>query len=296
MAFQPDTYAYQPRLTEFDTIIRAAQRTIVSQVEAAVRSGDLSTVMGRRLQLAAVTATLDHLGASVTPMARRLVREAFDQGAARAAQQIVGLSVSAPEIPGAFAGVATHAVEAMQAAIEGRLTAAQRTIGREVADIYAREQRRSALRAILGAEGSPQAASKRMQLRLMQDKHIARAVKDAKTGFVDSAGKRWALDTYSNMATRTVTREAVVQGAIARMASHGIALARVSKHASSCEICLPYEGTLISLDGSMTEWKGQAVSDTEDIPPFHPNCAHSLEPVSTTMESLREELESETVG
>lgn len=290
MAVRADIYPYERRLADFEAIVRAAQRTIISQVEAAVRSGDLGTAAGRRMQLAAVVATLDRLHAEVLPLARQLVQEAYEQGAARAAGQVAGLAVHAPEIPGAFSGVSQHAVEAMVASLEGRLTDAQRTIGRQVQDIYAREQRRAALRALLGAEGSPRAASKRMQLRLLQDRHIHQAVRDAKTGFVDRAGKRWALDTYANMATRTITREATVQGAIARMASHGIALARVSTHASSCEICLPHEGTLVSLGADITEYEGEAVSSLDEVPPYHPNCKHSLQPVSVTINTLRNEL------
>ena len=41
------------------------------------------------------------------------------------------------------------------------------------------------------------------------------------------------------------------------------------------------------------EYRGEAVSDTGEIPPFHPNCAHSLEPVAATIDSLREQLELE---
>jgi len=288
---RPDDYPYQRRLTDFDAIVSAAQRTIIAQIELAVRQGRLASAMERRMQLAAVTATLDQLQAAVVPLARELVQEAYTQGAARAATQVEALSVNAPEIPGAFTGVSRHAVEAMQASIEGRLTDSRATIGRQVEDIYAREQRRTSLRALLGAEGSPQDSSKRLQLRLMQDRDVARAVKDGGTGFVDRSGRRWTLKTYANMATRTVTREAAVQGAIARMASHGIALARVSKHASACEICQPFEGALVSLAGDVTEYKGEEVLDvSEASPPFHPNCAHSLEPVSVTIESLKAEL------
>ena len=180
----------------------------------------------------------------------------------------------------------------MQKSLLGSLDAATQTLGRRVEDIYGREQRRSALRAVLGAEGSPEAAAKHLHDRL-----AAKAVDDGQTGFVDSAGKRWKLDTYSRMAVRTVTREAVVQGAVARMVSHGIALGRVSAHPDAGPICQPFEGTLVSLGGSgITEYKGEAVSDTGELPPFHPNCEHSVEPVSALIDSVREEAELEPVG
>lgn len=294
MAARPDSYPYQSQLGQFDAIVVSAQRTIVAQIEAAIRSGDLSTTLRRQAQLAAIDATLEQLASAANPLASRMVEEAWHQAADRAEQQIARLSISTAEIPGAFSGVSTEAVRVMQESLIHRLDSARQTLGRRVEDIYAREQRRAALRAILGAEGSPEAASQHLQAALLKDHDIQRAVTDGRTGFVDSAGRRWSLDTYANMATRTVTREAVVQGAMARMVSHGIAIARVSTHPSACEICLPFQGTLIALGaGAPAEWKGEAVSDTGEAPPYHPNCEHSLEPVAATIQSLREELELE---
>lgn len=297
MAARPDAYPYERNLSTFDAIVTSAQRTIVAQIEAAMRSGDLQTAQGRRAQLAAVDATLQQLKAAAGPLGRQLVFDAWHQAAERAERQVAKLSIQTAEIPGAFHGVSTEAVQTMQDSLSKRLDSAVQTLGRRVEDIYGREQRRAALRSILGAEGSPDAASKELQRRLLRDKDVARAVRDGQTGFVDSAGKRWKLETYANMATRTVTREAVVQGAWARMVSHGILLARVSAHPGSCEICVPFEGTLIALGpGAPTEWKGEAVSDTGESPPYHGNCAHSIAPVSATLESLAEELQLEGVG
>ena len=294
---QPDQYAYQGELTYFDSVVRSAQRTLAAQIEAAIRSGELGNAVRRQAQLAAVDRTLAELAQTANPLASRLVQDAWQQGAERALRQVQALPLDVAEQPGAFNGVSREAVQAMQQSLMHSLDSAQQTLGRRVRDIYAREQRRAALRAILGANGSPVAASHDLQARLLKNRDIARAVSDGGTGFVDSAGRRWSLQTYSNMATRTVTREAVVQGAVARMASHGIALGRISTHPGACEICVPYQGTLVDLgETGITEYQGEAVSDTTDLPPFHPNCEHSVEPISVTIQSLREELELEPIG
>ena len=292
MASRPDLYPFEANLHYFDSIVRSAQQSIVVQIEAAIRAGDLSTAARRQAQLASIERTLAELAATANPLASRMVQEAWHQGAKRALGQVQALPIDTPELPGAFNGVSREAVQAMQQSLSQRLDAATQTLGRRVNDIYAREQRRAALRAILGAEGSPQEASRQLQTQLLKDKDIQRAVSDGQTGFVDSAGKRWSLDTYANMATRTVTREAVVQGAVARMASHGIAIGRISTHPNSCDICDPFQGMLVDLAGSgITEYKGEAVSEG-DLPPYHPNCRHSVEPVSVTIDSIREELEA----
>lgn len=272
-------YPYEARLDDFTRIVAGAQREIALQVEAAFKSGDLARASQRRLQLARVIATLDQLGAYVDPAARQLVADAYQQGAGRALEQIHGLNISAPEIPGAFAGVSTEAVTALQRSIVGSLDAARQTVGRQVDDLYAREGRRAALRAILGAEGSPQAA-KRQLVGQLREKGIA--------GFVDKAGREWKLGTYSEMVVRTVTREAVVQGAVARMVSHGITLARITSHEGACPVCQPFIGRLVDLAGETRDFEGEAVM-SGPLPPYHPNCKCTLQPVATRIERLRRE-------
>lgn len=282
--------ATEPRLPsdkvarKLERLYLGAQRTIVAQVRAAIRSGNLARAAERRMQLAAVLATLDQLGAATDPLARRLVEQAYTDGSDYAARGIagqIGAHVSDVAVPASFTGVQADAVRTLAESITGRLDTARRTVGRQVADTYARAGRRATMRALLGAEGSPRAATADM-VRDLRSRGV--------TGFVDRAGKRWALDSYAEMAVRTVTREAVVQGSMARMASHGIDLARVSAHASSCSICLPWEGRLLSLSGDTTEYQGEAVADASNVPPYHPRCKHSLSPVVVDVEALRQSM------
>lgn len=290
MSAQETPLPYMRRLHDFERLLETAQQVITAQLEAFAREGKMHLADARAQQLASVQQTIAQLGVTITPVATELVREAYEQGAAKAAEQIAGISIDAPEVAGAFNGVSQPAVEALQRSLTMRLDDAMQTLGRRIEDVYAREQRRVALHAVLGAQPSPGAASKELQARLLEDRHVAAIVREGGTGFVDRSGRQWPLDAYSKMATRTVTREAVVHGAMARMVSHGISIARVSTHADSCDICAPYQGTLVSLGGEASEWKGEAVSDGGEIPPFHPNCEHSLAPVATGIEELAAEM------
>lgn len=286
MASRPRRLPYERYLRELETAYASAQRTLVARIEAALRSGDLETRQRAQAQLAAAVAAIDQLGAEVLPIAREMVGEAYRNGSDQALAQIRRISVDLADLPGSFAGVSVEAVAELQAALLDRLDDANRTVGRQVADVYRREQLRAALRATLGANGSPQTAAVDLQARLARDRAVRRLIQDGGTGFIDRAGRRWQLDTYARMAARTVTREAVVYGSMARMAAHGISLARVSSHAGSCDICKPMEGRLISLDGSISSFEGEAVFTTSRIPPFHPNCAHSLAPFVPDVEAL----------
>lgn len=291
MARRPEPLPHDQLVNELAATFKASQRQILRQIEAAVRIGNLEYAQARRLQLAAVLATLDQLGAATDPAARRAVKQAFDEGSQTAAASIgaqIGREVGIPE---SFTGVSRQAIEELQRSAADRLRASRVTVGRRVDDFYARAGRRAAVRALLGADGSPQLAAKALARDIRATPEYKRLVKKGVTGFVDAAGKQWSLDTYSEMVVRTTTREAVVQGQVMRMASHGVNLARVSMHASACKLCAPYEGRLISLDGSMTEFQGQAVGDASvPLPPYHPNCRHTIQPVVVEAEMIRQEM------
>lgn len=261
-------------------------------MQTAIRTGDIQTATRRRLQLARIVAILDQLGAEIDPLARQLVADAYQQGADRALSQIAALDVTADALPGAYAGISREAVQGLQEAITGSLRTGRDTIGRQVQDVYAKAGRQAALRAVLGIDASPRAARRKLAAELLRDRDVARLVARDGTGFIDRAGRRWKLDTYAQMVVRTVTREAVVQGSLARMAAHGITIARWSTHGDACPICRPWLGRLVSLDGSTRDFEGEVVADYGATPriPAHPSCKCSLAAVSVRIERLRREV------
>ena len=167
MASRAEPFPFEHGVTDLIQTFRAAQREIAAQVIAAVKAGNLERAASRRLQLASLLALLDQIGAQTEPIARRLVAEAHAQGAAATVTQL-GATV-APEIPGAFAGISREAVAALQDSMVGRLRDSRLTVGRQAQDVYATAGRRAALRAILGAEGSPRAAARQLAQDLQRD-------------------------------------------------------------------------------------------------------------------------------
>lgn len=112
-------------------------------------------------------------------------------------------------------------------------------------------------------------------------------------GFVDRAGRRWDIASYAEMATRTASARASVESHRARLADSGIALVQVSAEPQSCDLCAPWEGAILTLDGS-GEGGGtieleHATRDGEIVRVevagsldearaaglFHPNCTHA---------------------
>jgi len=108
------------------------------------------------------------------------------------------------------------------------------------------------------------------------------------TGFVDERGRRWALSSYVEMATRTTTTQAAVAGHLDRLEQAGVNLFLVSNSSRECELCRPWEGKVLSrgpvsaivrnartgermrvdVDGTVQQATSAGL--------FHPNCTHNL--------------------
>lgn len=94
--------------------------------------------------------------------------------------------------------------------------------------------------------------------------------------FVDRGGRRWALGTYTEMATRTATARADLGGRLAGYADEGRDLVIVSDSPEECERCRPFEGRVFSLSGTSQEYRPLAEALTGGL--HHPNCRHDERP------------------
>lgn len=117
-------------------------------------------------------------------------------------------------------------------------------------------------------------------------------VKRGITGFTDKSGRTWRLSSYVEMATRTASARAAVEGQTDRLASLGIGFVYVSDHGQECPLCRPWEGAVLrrSDDGPTGEIDiAHALTEepvTVDVAGtldqarasglFHPNCRHSV--------------------
>ena len=96
------------------------------------------------------------------------------------------------------------------------------------------------------------------------------------TGFVDSAGKQWALASYAEMACRTAAHNAARQGVFDAVLAQGRDLVIISGSPSCCDMCAPWEGQVLSLDGATPGYPTLAEAEGDGL--FHPSCAHSADP------------------
>jgi hypothetical protein len=90
----------------------------------------------------------------------------------------------------------------------------------------------------------------------------------------DRAGKRWDLDNYSAMLTRTNLTRANNQGVINRSIEGGYSLVKVSSHASSCPLCAPWQGRVYTISGTSSKYESLDTARSGGL--FHPNCRHAI--------------------
>lgn len=95
------------------------------------------------------------------------------------------------------------------------------------------------------------------------------------TGFIDRSGRNWDIASYAEMATRTASGRAAVEGHLDRLRENNYDLVIVSHSPSPCPKCDPWEGRILSLGG---EYAGQypTVDEAHADGLQHPNCTHSI--------------------
>ena len=228
--------------------------------QEALTSGQLDTVRGRRRFQAAAKGLI----ARVRPDARERVAAMLESAYGE------GLRIAGAKPPGA---IQRATLDQLAHGLIVRLDGSFDTVGRQVDDIFRQVGLQQAARQ-LTRELPEQAAADLMR----QELH-----RRGLTGFVDRAGKRWRLSTYSRMALHTTASQAQNRGVAEAMSAAGRDLVRINlpeghagcRHhgADPDSPCRRLEGKVLSLSGATP-----GVPVLEQLPPFHPFCEHGIAP------------------
>lgn len=162
-------------------------------------------------------------------------------------------------------------------------------ITRAVVDVYRRITGRASGNVLLGGLTRRQASQRAL------DQFANQGI----TGFTDSAGRNWDMASYAEMAVRSVTARAAIEGHVDVLGEIGVGLVIVSDAPLECPLCAPWEGEVLSLggpDGPHTIRTQHTIQPSGLFAPtatvavhvagsltearasglFHPNCRHSL--------------------
>lgn len=204
-------------------------------------------------------------GRSAEEVAAAIVK-AYNRGAAVAQADVAALLDGRP---GPSLPPGLPAVEALVAETTSNLSTASRGLLRVTDDVFREVIARTAPQVLLATQTRREAAQS--ALNAFADRGV--------TGFTDRAGRRWALESYVEMATRTSTMNAAVAGHTDRLLANGQDLVVVSDAPQECKLCRPWEGKVLSLTGLARADGVRAAGTLEQAKAdglFHPGCRHSV--------------------
>lgn len=177
-----------------------------------------------RDEAAAVLERLQVLGPDAIEQA---ITEAYRTGSKTAASQ---LGVTAT-----FGMTNTRAVAELVSETVSAVQSTHVQILRSTQDVYRQVISETSSRVVTGTQTRRQAAQSAL------DRFANKGV----TGFVDSAGRNWNLESYTEMAMRTSTGHAQIAGALDRFEDEGNDLVIVSDAPQECKVCV-VPGTVVS--------------------------------------------------
>lgn len=142
-----------------------------------------------------------------------------------------------------------------------------------------------AFRAVIAEVSAPGVVTGSESTQAAVQRALNRFADRGITGFVDKAGRNWALDTYAEMATRTSAGRAMIDGRIEQYVDDGREFVVVSDSPQECKLCRPFEGKGLSLSGAGvgSEYGGieivATLDDARRAGLQHPSCTHDLRPI-----------------
>lgn len=178
--------------------------------------------------------------------------------------------------------IPTNAVEGVAAETTAAIASQHGRILRTVSDTLREIQAATITASLVSGEAHQQ--SVQAMLNRLADRGI--------TSFVDNAGRRWAIDTYTDMALRTGRMRAMHTGHQDGWQQTGVEFVRVSTHPASHPWCYPFQGELLALSGpaGARQVTNRLTGETETVQVKatfrealeagyrHVNCRHSEAP------------------
>ena len=272
---------------EVGALYRDAEAALLERLAAALEA-DIESPRWAELKLAsignlrtAVEAVAEVLQTDTTGAVRRALVEAYNRGRQAAVAELGALDIgreliARDTVPNA------PAVDRLAASMAEDTRPLYQRITRAVVDIFQRIVARVSGTQLLTGMTRRQASQRAL------DEFAARGI----TGFVDSAGRRWDMASYAEMAVRSVTARAAIEGHIDALAEIRVGLVIVSDAPLECPLCRPWEGEVLTLSGTtgphtvrvpregasgtVVVHVAGSLAEARGAGLFHPNCRHSL--------------------
>lgn len=244
-------------------LFKGAYKEIVGEISGASSFG----VANRKAILKQIDQILVDLGVNVNDFVKSELPDYYKAGANDAVQQLDAIGAEIPVATGfntvhkqAVAALVNDTTTSLTDAINGVKRSAMLLLNKE---FHAELQQAIASGIIKGS--TVDEAAKAIKATLQESGLPA---------LIDRAGKKWSLDTYSEMLYRTKVAEARNMGLANRMLENGYDLVQVSNHFSLHRECAVWEDQILSLTGDTPGYP--TLQEAQDAGLFHPNCEHAI--------------------
>lgn len=224
----------------------ALARTVRDRLATGLERSDwqasrLAAIGGLRRAAGAIVTALTWTG---NREVRAAVAAGYRAGSHDAVTELAGhLSPGTPTPPRPTTAAARRSANAVQALADAtvrELSPLHAAILPQLEDTYRRAVAGAAARRLTGATTTREAAQAA----------YAALVRAGITGYTDSAGRRWRLHTYVDMAVRTAVHRAAVHGLVDEFVAGGMRLVSIDDRPAECARCRPYEHRVLALWGA----------------------------------------------
>lgn len=260
--------------TREDLIIEIIQAVVSGVITDIGSIGDLWDNAQKADLLEAIIYRLDELGIALEDIFPVAVAESYVAGIMAGEAMLINAGIGAGAIVATSPRKRIH-IEALDVLISdgmGDLRGAIETVKREAPDrldkIMRNVEKELGYTIVTGE--NRRKATARVSEVFAKEGITAFTVED-KNGNI----RNLPLDFYASTVTKTKLRSAHNQGSENRYRENGVDLVRVDEHHPTCEVCASKQGIVISLSG---DTPGYQTKDEVGLPPYHPNCRHTIRP------------------
>lgn len=221
-----------------------------------------------------ILSRLDELGLQLSDIFPQAVAESYSSGLVAGEALLVSAGIAKTALVPTAPTKRIH-VEALDSLISdgmGDLSGAISTIKRrfpEKLDQILDDVQKELGKTILNGDNRKQATA-RVADTFLKEGLTCFTVED-KNGVV----RNLPLDFYASTVTKTKLRQAHNNGSENRYRENGVDLVIVDEHFPTCKECASKQGIVISLTG---DTPGYQTKDEVGLPPYHPNCRHTIRP------------------
>jgi hypothetical protein len=253
----------EENILKLQDVLKKSYTEIVKEITTATDFG----VANRRAILAQIRNILEETGVKFDEFISGEITNYYEIGAKDAVSQLKNIGADVPVSTGfnrihkqAILALVDDTNTAFGESLNGINRSARFLLGKATRDLLTEKLAQGVI------SGSAMKEVKGNLIAILQEQGL-----DA---MIDKGGKRWSLDTYTEMLFRTKAVEARNRGLANRMVENNYDLVQVSNHNSSHQECAVWESQILSLTGDTPGYPTVDEAESEGL--FHPNCEHAI--------------------